>query len=197
MFEALRQAWHKAVHPFEGFLDELWTIWQHDVGRAVLTARRSWQSLPEEVVQQAAAIEAQSRAAQQHQQIMDIVKLQMQSIGASPGSSGSFGFMLNPDQALFLMIMGSIRLHHGNPPTHPAMVPLAADVLGGHLDPVQALVACMPPIARPQAVYAIQVAQMTGMGQLMRVLAVIQAANALPEDQIDAFLPAATQAAGG
>lgn len=193
MFEALRQAWHKATHPFEGFLDDVWAVWQHDVGRAVLLARHSWQSLPESVAHQAAAIEAQTRAAQEHQQVMDTVNLQMQLIGASPGSHGSFGPMTNPDQALFLMIMGLIRAHQGNPPSERAMVPLAAAVLSGQLDPVQALVACTPPIARPQVSYAVQVLQMTGMGQLMRVLAVIQAASALPEGQIAAFLPAAAK----
>ncbi len=193
MFEALRQAWHKATHPFEGFLDEVWTVWQHDVGRAVLMARRSWPSIPESVAAQAAAIEAQTRAAQANQQIMDSVNLQMQLIGASPGSSGSFGPFVNPDQALFLLIMGSIRAHEGSPPPSPAMVPFAAAVLRGQLDPVQALVACTPPIARPQVAYAVQVLQLTGMGQLMRVLAVIQAAIALPEGQLAEFLPAQDQ----
>lgn len=191
MFEALRQAGHKATHPFEGFLEEVWTVWQKDVGRAVLMARRSWQSIPEAVAQQAAAIEAQANAAREHQQIMEVVNLQMGLLGASPGGGG-FGPAMNPDHALFLMIMGSIRLHHGNPPPDRAMVPLAAAVLSGQLDPIQALIACTPATTQAQVAYAIQVLQMTGMGHLMRVLAVIQAAIALPEEQIATFLPAAT-----
>jgi hypothetical protein len=91
MFESLREAWHKATHPFEGFMGDLWTVWKQDVGRAVLLARNSWQAIPASIIQQGAAIEAQGRAAQATQAINDVVARQLGMIGIRPGTSGGTG----------------------------------------------------------------------------------------------------------
>lgn len=201
MFEALRQAWHQATHPFEGFLGELWELWKKDVGRATLLARRSWQDIPESVVQQYAVIEAQGRAAASNQQIQDAVTSQLGSMGIFGGSGGGFGGpMANPDQALFLGTLAGIRAHQGDPPAMPGMDQMAAAVLRGQVDALQALVACTPAMNRQQLVYALQAAQMMGVPQvahLIRLVAVIQAAYGLPRQQIAEFLPPAPAAPGG
>jgi hypothetical protein len=191
MFKKLREHLHNATNPFQGFLGELWTVWGHDVARAVLLARRSWQSLPDDLVQQAADMEAAAQAAQGQREINDAVNLQLGLLGISPGAGGSFGVGLgtNPDHALFISVMGSIRAHRGNPPAQPQMVILAPAVLGGQIDPVQALVRCAPAFTRPQLAMAVQAMQMMGMSQFVSVIALVQAATALPRDQIARLLP--------
>jgi len=191
MFEKLREQWNKATNPFQGFLGELWTVWKQNVALAVLLARRSWQSLPEEIVQHAATIEAQGRAAQAQRGIDDAVNAQLGMLGISPGTGGGFGAGLgmSPDHALFISIMGSIRAHRGDPPAQPQMVLLAPAVLRGQIDPIQAMIQCAPAFTQQQLAVAVQAMQMMGMSQLIKVIAVVQAATALPRDQIVQLLP--------
>jgi len=191
MFDKLREQWKKATNPFQGFLGELWTVWKHDVARAILLARRSWQSLPADIVQHAATIEAAGRAAQAQRGIDDAVNAQLGILGIAPGAGGGFGagLGLSPDHALFISIMGSIRAHEGDPPAQPQMALLAPAVLRGQLDPIQAMIQCAPAFTQQQLAVAVQGMQMMGMSQLMKVIAVVQAATALPRDQIAQLLP--------
>lgn len=191
MFDKLREQWNKAINPFQGFLGELWTVWKHDVARAILLARRSWQSLPEDIVQQAATIEAAGRAAQAQRGIDDAVNAQLGMLGISPGAGGGFGagLGLNPDHALFISVMGSIRAHRGDPPAQPQMALLAPAVLRGQLDPILAMIQSAPAFTQQQLAIAVQGMQMMGMSQLVRVMAIVQAATALPRDQIAPLLP--------
>lgn len=96
---------------------------------------------------------------------------------------------MNPDHAMFMMIMGMIRAHHGDPPTSQGMVQLSETVLRGQMDPVQALIAATPPLARQQVVAAAQMLQMTGMYQFLHLQAVVQVALSLPRERIPILLP--------
>jgi hypothetical protein len=200
MFEALRENWHKANHPFEGFLGEVWELWKKDVGRATLLARQSWQDIPESVVQQYAVIDAQAHAAASWNAINNVVGHQLGAMGIFGGSGGGIGGpMLNPDQALFLGTLANIRTHKGDPPEMPDMGQMAAAVLTGQVDALQALVACTPVVSRQQVIYTLQAAQMMGspqLIQLLRLVTVIQAAVSLPRQQIAEFLPQAAAAPG-
>ena len=191
MFEQLFQGLAKAANPFQGFLGELWGMWAQDVGRAVLRARWSWEELPEELAQQAAMVQQQAQAAQASAQIDEQVNTALGSMGIFPGSGGgaSFGFGMDPDQAMFIMYMGMIRANRGDPPVTLQMVEYALPVLTGKMDPIQALVAAAPPYTQQQLATAAQMMAMMGMDQLLRVQAVVQAAFALPREMIPALLP--------
>jgi hypothetical protein len=190
MFGKFLDRLRNATNPFQGFLGELWTIWTRDAGRAVLLARWSWQDLPEDLVQQAAGVQRQAQAAQSASQINQQVNLQLGSMGIFPGSTGpSFGFGMNPDHAIFIMIMGMIRAHRGDPPTSQEATQLAETVLRGQMDPVDAMIATAPLIARQQLVAAAQMMRMTGMYQLLRLQAIIQSASSLPRERIPVLLP--------
>jgi hypothetical protein len=190
MFESLREAWHKATHPFEGFMEELWNTWKVNVGVAVLRARQSWQQIPDGIVQQGVALDSQARA---NEQINQMVNLGLGHLGI-PGGPG-VGFTINPDQALFVMTMAHVALGRGDPPPTPGMDQLAEGVLRGQIDPIQALIACAPEIARPQLVYGIQALQMSGMIQMLQILRIcglIQAAASMPRERIQPFLSETT-----
>lgn len=191
MFEKLFQGLTSTANPFQGFLGELWSIWAQDAGRAVLLARWFWKGLPEQLAQQAAMVQRQAQAAQASAQIDQQVNAMLGSMGIFPGSGGgsSFGFGMNPDQAMFIMYMGTIRAHRGDPPASPQMVELAEPVLTGQMDPIQALVAISPPYIQQQVAAAAQMMAMMGMDQLIRVQAIVQAAYALPQERIPVLLP--------
>ena len=191
MFTKLLENLQNATNPFKGFLGELWTIWTRDAGRAVLLARWSWQNLPEELIQQAAAVQQQAQAAQAASQINQQVNLQLGAMGIFPGSAGgtSFGFGMNPDHAMFILFMGMIRAHRGDPPTSQGMVQLAESVFRGQMDPVDAMIATAPPLVQQQLVAVAQMLQMTGMYQFLRLQAVVQVAFSLPRERIPVLLP--------
>jgi hypothetical protein len=202
MFEALRQTWHKITDPFEGFLEVLWEVWKKDVVRATLMARQCWEDIPEETVQQSAAMQAKANAANaldQANRVTDqTTRINLESLGipAGPsiGSGGLFASSVNPDQLLFLSIVGSIRAAKGDPPAMAGMEQLAAGVLRGQVDAVNAMVSCVPAVQRQQLVFALQAAQFMNLPQLLpmiRMVALIQAAIALPHDQIARWLPTA------
>jgi hypothetical protein len=69
------------------------------------------------------------------------------------------------------------------------MALLALAVLRGQLDPIQAMIQCAPAFTQQQLAVAVQGMQMMGMSQLIRVVAVVQAATALPRKQIAQLLP--------
>jgi len=201
MFDALRQAWHQATHPFQGYLETLWEVWKTDVARATLMARQFWQQIPEAVVQQGAAVQAQANAANAAARINQQVSLGLGKLGipAGPGIGAGIPFSptMNPEQLLFLTVMANIRAAQGDPRAPPGLDQLAAGVLLGQIDPVQALVACTPGLNQQQLLYSLQAAQLMGMpqvSQVLRVMAVVQAAIALPHDQIASFLPKASVA---
>jgi hypothetical protein len=191
MFEKLMAQLKNANSPFKGFLGELWQIWSRDAGRAVLLARWYWEKLPEELAQQAAVIQRQAQANQAQGQINELVNHQMGMMGIFPGSGGgpSFGFGMNPDHAMFIMIMGLIRAHRGEPPVTEGMAQNSDAVFRGQMDPVDALIASVPPFARQQVIAAAQIMKMTGMYQLLKLQAIIQAASSLSRDQIPVHLP--------
>ena len=191
MFEKLLECLQNATNPFKGFLGELWTIWTRDAARAVLLARWSWQNLPSELVQQATAVQQQAQAAQAASQINQQVNLQLGAMGIFPGSAGgaSFGFGMNPDHAMFIMMMGTIRAHRGDLPSSQGMVQLAETVLRGQMDPVNAMIAAAPPLVQQQLVAAAQMLKMTGMYQFLHLQAVVQVAFSLPRERIPVLLP--------
>lgn len=195
MLEKLLQRLQNATNPFKGFLGEIWTIWEKDAGRAVLLARRSWQKLPEALIQQAAVIQQQAQAAQAAGQINQQVNLQLGAMGIFPGSGGgaSLGLGMNPDHAMFILYMGMIRAHRGDPPTSPGMVQLAESVIRGQMDPVDAMIAASPPLVQQQLAAAVQMLKMSGMFQFLRLQAVVQVAMSLPRDRIPVFLPEVEQ----
>ncbi len=194
MFEGLREAWHKATHPFEGFMETLWNTWKVNVGVAVLLARQSWQEIPQSIVQQGLALDAQARTNAQINQSVNIGLGQL-GIPAGPG----LGFAMNPDQAFFVMTMARVAVNRGDPPPTAGMEQLAEGVLRGQIDPVQALIDCAPEFMRPQLVYTIQALQMTGMSQylqIVRISGLIQAAASMPRERIQLFLSDSMAAAG-
>lgn len=192
MFEQLLGLFKSATNPFQGFLGELWSIWTKDAGRAVLLARWSWEGLPEELVQQAAVVQRQAQAAQALSQIDQQVNAQLGAMGIFPGSGGGmpmgFGTM-NPDHAMFIAIMGTVRMHQGDPPASPEVAQLAEAVLRGQEDPVDVLLAATPAFTRQQVAVAIQAARMMGMDHLFRLQGVVGAASALPRERIPMLIP--------
>jgi hypothetical protein len=191
MLGKLLERLQNATNPFKGFLGEIWTIWKEDACRAVLLARWSWEKLPEGLIQQAAAVQQQAQAAQSASQINQQVNLQLGAMGIFPGSGGgpSFGFGMNPDHAMFILFMGMIRAHKGDPPTSQGMAQLAEAVLRGQMDPVNAMIATAPPLVQQQIVAAAQMLKMTGMYQFLHLQAVVQVAFSLPRQRIPVFLP--------
>ena len=186
MFESFRKAIYKAINPFEGTMEPLWNVWKVNVGMAVLFARQSWQDIPDSIVQQGLGLEAQSRMNAEMNRGVGI-GLGRLGIPAGPG----IGIGMNPDQAFFVMTMARIKLSQGDPPQTPGMEQFAEGVLKGQIDPVQALIACAPEVARPQMVMALQAAQMSGMPQMVqltRITAAIQAAASVPRARIPSFL---------
>jgi len=166
-------------------------VWAKDAGRAVLLARWSWQNLPEELVQQAATVQQRAQAAQVSNQMDQQINAQLGAMGIFPGSSGgsSVGLGMNPDHAIFVTVMGTIRAHQGDPPAPAEVAQLAEGVLRGQTDPVNALLAATPAFTRQQVAAAIQVARMMGMDRLLRLQGVIGAASALPRDRIPLLIP--------
>jgi hypothetical protein len=138
----------------------------------------------------------QAQAAQASRQINDQVTAQLGSMGIFSGSGGGmpFGFGMNPDHAIFIATMGTIRAHRGDPPASQEISQSAEAVLRGNIDPVAALVAAAPPFARQQIVAAAQVANMAGMGQIFRLQGVLAAASALPRERIPVLVPEVGQA---
>ena len=194
MFESLREAWHKATHPFDGFTERLWDVWKVNVGAAVLLARQSWQDIPQNIVQQGLALDAQARA---NAQVNQNVALGLGRLGIPAGPG--LGIGMNPDQALFIMTMARVATSRGDPPPTAGMEQLAEGVLRGQIEPVQALMACAPEFMRPQFAYTIQALQMTGMSQylqIVRVSGLIQAAASIPRERIQPFLSETLPAAG-
>jgi hypothetical protein len=186
MFESLREAWHKAAHPFEGFMESLWDTWKVNVGIAVLQARQSWQDIPDSIVQQGVALDSQVRT---NVQINQAVGLGLGQLGIPAGPG--LGLSMNPDQAFFVMTMARVALSRGDPPVTPGIDQFAEGVLKGQIDPIQALIACAPEAARPQLIYGIQALQMTGMiqmAQIIRISGLIQAAASMPRERIQSFL---------
>jgi hypothetical protein len=194
MFENLREAWHKATHPFEGFMESLWNIWKVNVGTAVLLARQDWQNIPESIVQQGLAMDVQARS---NAQINQAVGLGLGQLGIPAGPG--LGFAMNPDQALFIMTIARVGANRGDPPPTAGMEQFAEGVLRGQIDPVQALIACAPEFMRPQFVYTIQALQMTGMSQHLQIIPIaglIQAAASIPRQRIRSFLSESMATAG-
>jgi hypothetical protein len=195
MFESLREAWHKATHPFDGFTECLWDEWKVSVGTAVLLARQSWQSIPQSIVQQGLTLDAQARASAE---VNKHVALGLGQLGIPPGPG--LGITMNPDQALFIMTMAHVAASRGDPPATPGMEQFAESVLRGQTDPVQALITCAPEFVRPQLVYTIQALQMTGMSQylqIVRISGLIQAAASIPRERIQSFLSEILPAVAG
>jgi hypothetical protein len=191
MFDKLFQGLQDAMNPFKGFLGDLWKVWVRDAGRAVLMARWSWEDLPEDLVRQAAIAQQQAQAAQAARAIDDQVSAQLGAMGIFPGSRGAmpFGFGMNPDHAVFVVTMGTIRANRGDPPATPPVVQTAEAVLRGQLDPVAALIAAAPPMLKQQLAAVAQVANFAGMGHLLRLQGILAAAFALPRDRIPVLLP--------
>ncbi len=191
MFDELLRQLGNAASPFSGFLGDLWTVWSRDAARAVLKARWSWKKLPEELVQQAALIQRQVQAAQTRGEIDEQVNRQLGTMGIFPGLAGSSsaGFGMDPDRAMFILFMGMIRAHEGNPPTSQGMAQLSEDVLRGRLDPVEAIAATAPPLVQQQLAIAVQMLQLIGMYRVLQLQAVVQAAFSLPRERIPVLLP--------
>jgi hypothetical protein len=102
---------------------------------------------------------------------------------------------MNPDQATFVITMARVKLSQGDPPQAPGMEQFAEGVLKGQIDPIQALIACVPEAARPQVVLGVRAAQMLGMSQalqILRITAGIQAAASMPRARIPSFLSEVT-----
>lgn len=191
MFDKFFDSLRKATNPYKGFLGELWLIWKHNPGQAVLFARQYWQNIPEETVQQAAMAQQQAQAAQQASQINQQVNTQLGAMGIFPGSAGGgsfLGFGMNPDQAFFITTMGTIRAFQGDPPAYQEMVQLSEGVLRGQVDPVKAMIAATPSFFREQTAVAIQMLSLFGMGKMIKLQAIIQAASSLPRERISALL---------
>lgn len=183
--------------PFAGFLGELWNIWTEDAARAVLLARYRWQDIPETIIQEADAIQAQAQAAQTSHQINEQVNLQLGMLGISPSyGGGSFGGGMDPGAAMFLMTMSVVRRYQGGPPlpaTSTRLVRTAEAALRGQIDPVQALLDAAPPATRQELQMAAQLLQMAGAYDLFRLQAIIAVAFALPRARIPALLPEAVE----
>jgi hypothetical protein len=136
-------------------------------------------------------VQRQAQDAQVSHQIDQQINAQLGAMGIFSGSSGgpSFGFGMNPDQAMFVMVMASVRAHQGDPPASQEVAQLAEAVLRGQTDPVNALLAATPAFTRQQAAMAIQAARMMGMDHLLRLQGVIGAASALPRERIAVLIP--------
>jgi hypothetical protein len=184
-----------AANPFQGFLGELWKLWAKDAGRAVLFARWYWKNLPADLAQQAAVVQQRAQAAQMSHRIDQEadaqINAQLGAMGIFSGSSGSpsLGLGMNPDHAIFTIIMGTIRAHQGDPPASQDLAQVAEAVLQGKADPIDALLATVPAFTRQQMAAGIQVARMMGADRLFRLQGVIQAASALPRARIPVLIP--------
>jgi len=192
MLSKLLQSFQAASNPFQGYLGELWTIWTVNAARAVLLARWFWQKLPAELVQQAAAIQQQAQAAQAQGQINQIVNMKLGALGIFHGGAGAgtpIGFGMNSDHAMFILVMGTIRAHQGDAPSAPGMAQLAEAVLRGQMDPVDAMIATLPPLLQQQMIAAVQMAKMGGMYQFLRLQAIVGTAFSLPRPRIPVILP--------
>lgn len=181
------------TNQFEGFLGELWTVWSNDVGRAVLLARWLWQKIPESVIQQAAAIDQQTQAAQSSRAIGQQVNMQLGALGISPSTTGRtfLGGIMDPNVAMFLKVMGMVRAYKGDPPmeTTSPKAALAEAVLRGHRDPVEVMMEAAPPAAKQQLNQVVQLAQMSGFYSIIQLEASVLAAFALPRNRIPLLLP--------
>lgn len=204
MFEQLFGLMKSTANPFQGFLGELWNIWKRDVGRAVLLARWHWNRLPVGLAAQAAALGQQAQAAQraaaESRAMNDQLRAQLGALGISPGPNMGFGFGggpgLDPDQTMFVAVMGQIQAARGDPPVAPGVDRLAERVFQGELDAVQALVESAPPFVRPQLAAAVQLMSGFGMGQFYRTLAIAQMASCLPRSKIPLACPELRRAGG-
>jgi hypothetical protein len=185
MLTELLQKLQGVTNPFQGYLGEMWTIWNAQVVRAVLLARWHWQQLPTELAQQAAALQQQ---AQLQARINQRVQLGLGSLGIFSGGAAP-GFGMNPNQGLFILTMGTIRAYQGNPPTTPGLAELSEAVLTGQLEPVQALIAVAPVPLQPQLGAAVQMSKMAGLYPILNLEAVVQVGYALPRERIPSFLP--------
>jgi len=192
MFDQLFKTLAGAMNPFQGFLADLWNVWQTDVARAVLIARWYWQNLPAELAQQAAMLQQQQESELERHRINQDVDTQLGALGIFPNSAssfGSYGTGMNPDQSTFLATMALLRAHNGNPPAAPDAVNTAEQVLRGQLDPVDALLQSAPPQARQQMAIAAQALQMMGTSNLLRQQGIVLAATSLPRKRISALIP--------
>lgn len=183
-----------AANPFQGFLGALWTVWAKDAGRAVLFARWYWKNLPADLARQAANVQQQMQTAHVSNQIEQQINAQLGAMGIFGSSPGYVASGLNPDHALFIVVMGTVQAHEGNPPPSPDVVGLAEAVLQGQRDPMDALVAAVPVFARQQVSIAIQALRVTGMDHFLRLQGVIGAALSLPRERIPIVVPHIAQA---
>ncbi len=196
MSETLLTQLGNASDSFEGFLGELWTVWAGDAARAVLLARWSWQELPEELIQQAAAIQQQAQTTRGLGEIEQQVDTQLGAMGIFPGprplSVMSSGPGVDPSVAMFITVMSMIRAYEGDPPVSPAsqgITRLAEAVLQGEMDPVDAMIRTASPPIKQQLVAAADLMKMSGMHQFLRLEAVVLVAFALPRNRIPVLLP--------
>lgn len=166
----------------KGFLDKLEDIWTKDAGRAVLLARWFWERLPEELVQQAAMLQAQVRLGELQRGIGELVAPWLGSGRRVPGFE-----TMTPDHAAFITIMSNIRMCRGESAC-PEQAQLAEAVLRGQVDPVDALVAATPAVNRQQVAMQVQSVRMMGRDQLLRFSGIIAAASALPRERIPVLI---------
>lgn len=208
VFDQLLKGLTGAMNPFQGFMADLWNVWQTDAARAVLIARWYWQSLPAELAQQATMLQQQQRSALEGYRIDREVDAQLGAMGIFPSSSSSsggygmgtgmsMGVGMNPDQSVFLSVMALVRAHDGDPPAAPAAVSTAEQVLRGQLDPEQALTQLLPPQVQQQLAMAAQAMQMMGTGNLLRLQGVVNAAASLPRERIPVLFPDVVRAKHG
>lgn len=176
------------------FLVRLWKLWRGDVPQAVLLARWYWQDLPEELVQQAEEIRRQAKAAAEQTIFAQQMGVPAKSAGASPSGGNCVGPEMDAEQVMFLATMSTIRAHNGEPPTAPEMVDMAEKVLTGKMDPVEAMLATASEAVRQQLKLAMQLGEMLGISQVLRVQGLMQAAFSLPRKLIPLLLPDATPA---
>ena len=185
-----------ATGSFNGYLGELWTVWTRDVARAVLLARWSWQRLPEELIQQAAAMQQQAQSTGGLGDIERQVDTRLGAMGIFPGprppSVMSFGSAVDPGTAMFITVMSMIRAYKGDPPIETGLsgiTEFAESVLKGKMDPVKAMIDAAPSATKQQIVAAVDLMKTSGMDQFVRVQAFILVTFALPRKRIPILLP--------
>lgn len=170
------------------FLEELRDVFGDNPARAVLMARKEPDRLPPGLARHAASLQRSMQSSIESAQMDQMVRTQLGGMGIFPGMGGGGGFDsgVDPDEAIFMACMGMVQKHGGEvPPELRSISRVAPGVVKGTTHWSEALRATPGGEAMVQMVPMLE---MMGMSAMIRLTVIINAALAVPRNQIDALL---------
>ena len=189
-------------HPF---VNQARTHWQRDPGPATLWCRWYWEHIPQEVIQYAAQFQQQAQSTLGDTRMRDELNAKLGAVGISPSYAPALsgGFVGDPNEAILMITLATIRQNRGDPAADPRIEGLAERVLRHQMDPLDLLRSAMSDEQRAMFDALIQMIGSLGsfggmwgspvqslgdFGSMLPLLGTLTAALALPRPRIPLLL---------